>query len=287
MTQILLDSIIPHINFTLHRINGLLQAIFSLYNYIGPLREEPSRRYIYEDGILEIGTKGENAAYLYSNEKDDDVINHYFYEPENSLKNNLFQQKPLLKLSVALKKWLEIMNINGLKLQTQQEIISLEIMSKSTSKPYVNIADVGFGVSQVFPIILEGLRMPQGGTLLLEQPEIHLHPNLQMQIADYFIAMALSGKNVIVETHSDHIINRLVRRIVESETNQFKDLISIYFITTGENGSTYEEINIDDERGITNWPREFFDRVANEQENIIRAGLNKRKSRRHKNLEKI
>jgi predicted ATPase len=108
-----------------------------------------------------------------------------------------------------------------------------------------------------------------------------------MQIANYFIAMALSGKNVIVETHSDHIINRLVRRIVESETNQFKDLISVYFITTGENGSTYEEINIDDERGITNWPKEFFDQVANEQENIIRAGLNKRKSRRHKNLEKI
>ena len=145
----------------------------------------------------------------------------------------------------------------------------------------IDISQVGFGVSQMFPIVLEGLRMEKGNTLLLEQPEIHLHPNLQMQMADYFISLALSGKRVMAETHSDHIINRLVRRIVEDETLNLKDLIAIYFIKPSEHGSVYEEINIDDTKGITNWPIDFFDQAANEQLRIMQAGLKKRKNLRN------
>jgi len=274
------DVRIPDMNFLLYTINNLLQAVFSSYTYIGPLREEPSRRYIYEDEIVEIGIKGENAAYIYSTEQNKDVVNHFFYD----VKSNSFKQKKLISLANAVQEWLEIMNIKGFRTETLSEIIYLELNSSSAPKTRVNIADVGFGVSQIFPIILEGLRMPWRGTLLLEQPEIHLHPSLQMQMADYFISLALSGKKVIVETHSDHIINRLVRRIVESETNQLKDLIGIYFISNTDNGSTYEEINIDDERGVVNWPQGFFDQVASEQESIIRAGLRKRKSNRNKNI---
>ena len=149
-----------------------------------------------------------------------------------------------------------------------------------TNITQVGIADVGFGVSQIFPIVLEGLRMEEGASLLLEQPEIHLHPNLQMEMADYFIALALSQKQVIVETHSDHIVNRLVRRIVEDETHNLKDLIGIYFIKPSENGAVYEEINIDDTKGITNWPVDFFNQNASESMKIMQAGLKKRKNLR-------
>jgi predicted ATPase len=119
--------------------------------------------------------------------------------------------------------------------------------------------------------------MDKGNTLLLEQPEIHLHPNLQMQLSDYFISLALSGKNIIAETHSDHIINRLVRRIVEDEKYNLKDLIGIYFIKPSENGAIFEEIEISDNKGITNWPIDFFDQTANEQMKIMQAGIKKRK----------
>ena len=122
--------------------------------------------------------------------------------------------------------------------------------------------------------------MKNGGTLLLEQPEIHLHPNLQMQMADYFIALALSGKKVMAETHSDHIINRLVRRIVEDETHNLKDLIAIYFIKPSENGAVYEEITIDEMKGVINWTTDFFDQSATEQMKIMQAGLKKRKKQR-------
>ena len=255
-----------------YMVNNLFKTIFSSYSYIGPLREEPSRRYIYEEEITEIGIKGENAAYIYLTDKDQTISNHYFYDT----KSNSFKQKKEMTLSNAVEEWLDLMNIKGFKSELINEIVYLNLNSSSASKTRVSIADVGFGVSQIFPILLEGLRMPQQHTLLLEQPEIHLHPNLQMQLSDYFIALALSGKKVMVETHSDHVINRLVRRIVEDETGKLKDLIGIYFISATDSGSVYEEVSIDENFGVTNWPVDFFDQTALEQEKILKAGIKKR-----------
>lgn len=259
-----------------HRLNDILQRIVGTFTYLGPLREEPSRRYIYEDEIVEIGVKGENAAYIYSTEQDDILKKHYIYNSEN----DSFHEEKSIKLSEALEHWFTLMKIEDFRTEQNSEIIFLNLKSGSGEDTRVNIADVGFGVSQIFPILLEGLRMRKGSTLLLEQPEIHLHPNLQMQLADYFISIALSGKNVIVETHSDHIINRLVRRIVEDDTFNLSSLINIFFISSTPSGSIYEKVKIDDKRGIVNWPDGFFDQSATEQERIIRAGLKKRKLNR-------
>ncbi len=263
----------------LRRANDFLQSLLSSYSYIGPLREEPSRRYIYENEIIEIGNKGENAAYIYLSESDKSVSEHYFY---NSKNDSFEKADKKLKLSEAVQKWLDLMNIKKFSPEPQQEIIYLNLNASPLDSTRVSIADVGFGVSQVFPIVLEGLRMPRGSTLLLEQPEIHLHPNLQMDMADYFISLALSGKRVVVETHSDHIINRLVRRIVEDETSKLGQLIKIYFVGLTENGSSCEEICIDETLGIVNWPDSFFDQVAKEQQKIMLAGLKKRKASKNK-----
>ena len=261
-------------------ISDILRTLFETVTYIGPLREEPSRRYIYEDEIVEIGIKGENAAYIYLSEQDKNIYDHYFIKEDKFVKS-----KPT-KLADAMDNWLSYMGIKGLKPENNNEIIHINLQSSDSSKTRVSIADVGFGVSQVFPIILEGLRMKKGNTLLLEQPEIHLHPKLQMQMADYLISLAMSKKNIVVETHSDHMINRLVRRIVEDESGKLNDLISIYFITPSEEGSQYESVVIDSNKGIVNWPEGFFDQNASEQEKIIRAGIKKRASQRNKEQKK-
>jgi predicted ATPase len=247
--------------------------------YVGPLREEPSRRYIYENEVLEIGSKGENAAYIYQTEQDTVLKNHFFYDEIT----NGFVQKKESTLEDSLKLWLDQMNIKGFSPDHQSEIIRLNMDANSSHGTRVNIADVGFGVSQIFPILLEGLRMQKQGSLLLEQPEIHLHPALQMQMADYFLSLALSEKNVLVETHSEHIINRLVRRIVEDESNKLNDMIAIYFVSNGDDGATFEEVKLDPLKGIANWPSGFFDQTANEQEKIMLAGIKKRKAARGKN----
>lgn len=257
-------------------LSDILKEIYLKYTYIGPLRGEPEREYIYRDEVVEIGNKGENAAFLYLSEQNKPVYNHCFY---NKGKDD-FEILNQLSLKEALNKWFDLMQMGSFDGEIINKIIYLSLNASKYDTTKVGIADVGFGVSQIFPILLEGLRMNKGNTLLLEQPEIHLHPNLQMQMADFFIALALSGKNVIAETHSDHIVNRLVRRIVEDETHDLKDKIGIYFIKPSENGSVYEEINIDETKGITNWPVDFFDQAATEQMRIMQAGLKKRKNQR-------
>jgi len=262
---------IVYINLLLSKFHNSIEKIFSSYTYIGPLREEPSRRYIYDNEILEIGNSGENAAYVFFLNQNKYIKEHYFYNKEN----DCFEKHKNLKLRNILENWLNLMDIKNFKSELQNEIIYLTLDSNISEEVRVNIADVGFGLSQIFPIILESLRMPDSYTLILEQPEIHLHPKLQMRMADYFISLALSGKKVIVETHSDHIINRLVRRIIEDTKYNLKDLIAIYFITANEDGADIEPIVIDDNRGIVNWPEDFFDQSASEKEKIIRAIINK------------
>ena len=257
-------------------IDFILNEIFRKYRFIGPLREEPSRRYIYEDEVLEIGIKGENSAYLFLNEKEKKLSDQFFY----NLEKDNFELVKKINLEQAVYRYLEVLGIKNFEVSPQNEIIYMFMKSESASIS-VNIADSGFGTSQIIPIILEGLRMERGDTLILEQPEIHLHPKMQMQMADFFVALAKSNKNVLIETHSDHIIYRLVRRIIENKINP--DLIKIYFIKPTENGSTYEEIKIDEVKGIIKWPKDFFDQGASEQEKIIKASFEKSKKLRAKN----
>lgn len=263
------------LHFQFYLVNELLKQLCSSFTYVGPLREEPSRRYVYEDEIVEIGNKGENAAFIFLSELENKIENFYTFD-ENSQK---FILKKNINLEDAVNTWNKVFKIINFKAVPNQEVIRLQLDSSSLNSTQVNIADVGFGISQIFPIILEGLRMNSGGTLLLEQPEIHLHPKVQMQLADYFISLALANKNLIIETHSEHIINRLVRRIVEDDESKLKDLVAIYFIENSEVGSTAKEVKIDEFSGIINWPEDFFDQNANEQQKIMYASLLKRRNK--------
>lgn len=260
------------------RYKDFMMNIFKTFSYIGPLREEASRRYIYEDEITEIGVKGQNSAYLYFNEAEKDVDNYHFYDKN---KNEFFKKKSNLK--EAVKEWLSLLGIEGFSSSYINDIIHLNLNANQHNNLEVNIADVGFGISQVLPIILEGLRISENHTLVLEQPEIHLHPKMQMEIADYFLSLAVSNKNIIMETHSEHIINRLVRRILEDNTNELLNLVAIYFISPGTDGSNYVKVEIDRMQGIVNWPENFFDQNAIEQEKILLAGLQKRRKMRDDN----
>jgi len=234
-------------------IQDFLRKVINSFTYIGPLREKPSRRYIYEDEITDLGLKGENAAYILAAEGDREVVKTYY----QNKKTGQFHPVGGARISDIVDFWLDRMRIEKLRSESDGEIISIQLESRD-GKTRVSIADVGFGVSQILPILVGGARLPFGGTLLLEQPEIHLHPNLQMELSDLLIAMALSGRNSIVETHSDHMINRLVRRIVEDEKYNLKDLVAIYFARPGKDGSILEPVEIDDYRGIANWPPNFL-----------------------------
>ena len=100
--------------------------------------------------------------------------------------------------------------------------------------PWRNLTDVGYGVSQVLPVITELLRQGTPKQCLMQQPEVHLHPSAQAALGTLFCQVAASGRQLIVETHSDHLIDR-VRMDVRDKTTSLKpeDVSLLYFERTG------------------------------------------------------
>lgn len=119
------------------------------------------------------------------------------------------------------------------------------------------LTDVGFGVSQVLPVVTLLQYVPEGSTVILEQPEIHLHPLAQANLADVIINAAQHRRvQVVLESHSEHLLLRLQRRIAEQEISA--DDIKLYFCTAPKGQSQLRPLKLDLFGQITNWPENFL-----------------------------
>lgn len=231
-------------------------------SFLGPLRQAPARAYMYTNETASIGTMGEYTPFILAQNKEK-RINTSLPQLEDQ---KLSFETHELSLFEATQFWLNYLNVSHLNIEQQSEIVKLKIGDS-------NIADVGFGVSQVLPIIVEGLSILPEQTLILEQPEIHLHPNMQMGLADFLISLIKQGKQIILETHSDHIINRLIRRIMEDETDFLLKNTGIYYIAKDEDQSQIQAIEIDKIHGIAQCPDDFFTQYSSEVDLIVRTGF--------------
>lgn len=241
--------------------------------YLGPLREEPRRAYLHSGSPFpEIGKKGEYAAQILWLEKNNKVrfIKDLQQEPVES---NLMEAVAEIFLSLGV---IEPIDVSSTKRLIYQVLFGI---GEAPFKKQVTMADVGFGMSQLLPIIVMGLRSPESSILVFEQPEIHLHPKLQSNLADFMLKLAISGKRVLVETHSDYFIHRLRRRIAEDKSDKLRDKISILFVRPPSEGkgAVVEPLHVDKYGVIENWPPDFFPESGDEAEAIIRASLEKRK----------
>jgi len=119
------------------------------------------------------------------------------------------------------------------------------------------LTEVGFGISQILPVLTLCYYVPEGSTIILEQPEIHLHPAVQSGLADVFIDVIKNRKvQIILESYSEHLLYRLQRRMAEEKLVP-KD-VALYF-THMENGeSKLDELKLDEYGNISNWPDNFF-----------------------------
>jgi predicted ATP-dependent endonuclease of OLD family len=143
-----------------------------------------------------------------------------------------------------------------------------------------SIRDVGFGLSQVLPVLLQGLLADEGDTVLIEQPELHLHPRLQAELADLFIVSAFGdpdadcSKTFIIETHSEHLLLRLMRRMRETSRGTLQDGIppvkpqdvSIIYVQPTDIGSVPLVMDLDEDGELlTAWPNGFFEEGFHER----------------------
>jgi predicted ATPase len=140
------------------------------------------------------------------------------------------------------------------------------------------LKNVGFGVSQVLPIILQCILADPGSTIIIEQPELHLHPKMQSRLADFFLAMSLLGKQIIIETHSEYIIDKLRLRIVQAPSaTPINDKVAIYFAEKNDGNSEFRRIHINEYSVMSEWPEGFFEESMQIAREILFAARQKEK----------
>jgi predicted ATPase len=132
------------------------------------------------------------------------------------------------------------------------------------------LCDVGIGISQVIPVVASVLLAE--GVVMLEQPELHVHPVVQVELGDLFIRSLERRKQIIVETHSEHIVLRLLRRIRETHDNELPkgsprltpELLSVLYVETNKEGVSVRRLRVDANGEFEDrWPHGFFaERVA-------------------------
>lgn len=252
----------------LARSSSLSQRFFtSGVRYLGPLREAPHVLYDPGPSKLDLGVKGEYAA----------AVLHA--QAERPIRAPLPDGgETHMLLGEALDLWLDHF---GLASQARSEDrgrigIGLSVTPHDLDRA-VDLTSVGVGVSQVLPVILLCLLAEPGSLLVLEQPELHLHPKLQQDLADFLLACARSGRQLVVETHSEHLVNRLRYRIAEDTGEETHELVGLVFAENEGGVTRYREPEINEYGGLgDDWPAGFLDLTARQAQDLVRQSLAKR-----------
>ena len=232
-------------------LNFEQEQLFKSISYLGSLRSKGDRVYTWSGHAPEsVGASGENtiAAILSARSR---KISFGYKRPAKP-----FEEVIALKLKeMGL---IESFTVD----QISEQLYKVKVCAKG-SKDGVDLPDVGFGVSQVLPVLVECFYAQPGSIILMEQPEIHLHPSAQSALADVMIDVINSRENgvnrniqLIIETHSEHFLRRLQRRIAEDVVSQEK--VSAYFANVTKRPATLDPLQIDMFGSIKNWPENFF-----------------------------
>lgn len=249
---------------------GLRQA-FQRIAYLGPLREQPERSYQWsgvEHGNL--GKRGERAVHALLAS---DNSRHRQKEGEEGGRQWLVQR---------VSKWLRDLGVaDDLVLERQggSRHYELKVVRQGMR---ANIIDVGFGISQVLPMLVLAYQVPQGTTIIAEQPEIHLHPRAQVGLAELMADVAKTRKvQFLIETHSEHLFRRL-QTLVADESLPATDCAA-YFVEGSETGGAMlRRLALDEFGKVTNWPKHFFGDAIGETERQMRRMIERMKAREAK-----
>ena len=234
-------------------LNLLHEKLFRSICYIGPLRTKAERLYSWTGIEPEhVGYAGENtvAAILAARNRKISLGYRRRYKRFEEIIASKLKEMGLI----------EAFKVNPISKQRQEYEVKLRTKG---SRDWVDLPDVGFGISQVLPVLVQCFYAPSGSIILMEQPEIHLHPSAQSALADVMIDVIKSRENgqykniqLVIETHSEHFLRRLQRRIAEDAVAQEK--VSAYFANTSKASPTLNFLQLDDFGNIRNWPENFF-----------------------------
>lgn len=253
-----------------------LQRFLHLCEVIGPFRTPPERRYAFGGfSSSRSGPRGEQAVDLLITEKLLKTSKH--------------------PLQSAVSFWLQHFKL--------AQTVSVESLAKNINLfqlnlagvggiPQANVADVGYGISQILPVIVQGLLMQPGGLYMVQQPELHLHPDAQAGLADFFLYLAAYGVRVVVETHSEYLLIRLRRRLAEGKLSLgrrlpglrstrlplSKEQVAVLLTKPGEKtpGAKVTELSLGAAFQFENLPKDFMSQAIDDRMALLKAAGAKR-----------
>jgi len=245
-----------------------LEDLFGQVYYLGPLREFPQRYYTWRGSEpADMGRRGER------------VVDALLAKEQLGAYISPGRGRPRQTIEARVAYWLKHLGlIHDFKVEPIAEgsnIYQVRVQ-KTPSSAQVLITDVGFGVSQILPVLALCYYVPEGSILLLEQPEIHLHPSVQSDLADVLIdAMKNRKLQIIVESHSEHLLRRLQRRVADQTITP--EQTALYFCEAGDSGSQLRRLDVDLYGGIMNWPQDFFGDEFKEMAETTKAAMKRKK----------
>ena len=248
-----------HVTTSTTHVAWMLEDYLYRLFYLGPLREYPKRSYQWT------GDKKLNAVEPDGADTIATLISSA--QSDQSLHNEVAKQLEKLELVDSF----EVRPVDH-----SSRIYEVVVSVKSQKSA---LLDIGFGISQVLPVVTMLLSAPKGSIILLEQPELHLHPNAQAALADLMLyAAETRNLQLIIESHSEHILRRLQRCIAEAETEFANpENIKMYFCDPGEDGSTISEVEVDRFGQIANWPTNFLGDISGDLHTMAKAAIRRRR----------
>lgn len=231
------------------------ESLLDRLAYVGPLRKQPQRIYSWSGETPEnVGTEGEfTVPALLAAQHQGRVL--------STLPGTAEQP-----FAQVLAGWLQRLGIiHDFSVQAlaagrkEYEVL----VRTHPAAPPVPLTDVGFGVSQVLPVLVQAFYAAPQSTVWIEQPEVHLHAQVQAELADACIAAVQACENgqprqvqLIIESHSEHFLNRLQRRIAEGGIAASE--VAVYFCRRTGAATELDPLRLNEFGEIENWPENFF-----------------------------
>ncbi|MDR6190380.1 putative ATPase [Agrobacterium pusense] len=250
--------------------------------YLGPLRDAPRPVYPVEalENPTDVGYRGEHTAAVLDLNGDSLIT---YRQPPNPDERHDYASTSVRRedrVIVAVREWLTYLGVAQDVRTTDAGVFGNQLQVSTDSLGNMDhLTNVGVGVSQVLPIVVTSLLAQPGALLIFEQPELHLHPRVQARLADFFLSLALDGKQVLLETHSEYLVDRFRLRVALSEADVVRPLIKMMFSEKVGNESVLTPIDINKYGAITNWPKDFFEQSQHDVSLILKAASARRKQK--------
>lgn len=240
-----LDDLGPTLGPKVRAAMVVVKDAFRKFHYLGPMRPPPDREVAWsQQDPSRLGSRGQETI-------------------QALISNETGRDRGTLKASVS--HWLKRLDLaDGIEVTRvgKSRRFEIEVLRGANRS---NLIDVGYGISQVLPVIVLLHFAPEGSVILCEDPEAHLHPMAQVVLADMFVAVARERKlQILLETHSEHLFRRLQYLIADGQVRS--EDCALYYVDREQPSSKLVTLQTDEYGRVRNWPEDFFGDAIGEVE---------------------